>query len=891
MGWITFAVQAVLFAVNLIITYFINKEDEDEQKKASDFDDDSVPQVDQYSSVPWILGMNRMSAPNTLWVGGYNNAYRYRREKTNYFIFQSVEQKISGYQYYLSIDMAICLGPDVTLHEVYIDEARIWQGTATGDDSAATEHQIPHNQIFGGYNKGGGFLGQFRFWNGRFDPDFVAYTFTDQPAFQGKHYIKESDGSRVNFTPRTMLPRYNGIAHLLFDNCNIGESNRLRKAEFIVSRKTNDLGLANQPADVATGINPAEVLYQMLIDGWGGMDLDVADIDLPSLKAMGNTLTAENFYCHVKIPKKQKGSKIFQNIMDMVDGVAYQDSTDGKLKFKLIRDDYTIADLPVFDEEDIINVKQFSRTGWEETANEMRVQYRSLYADSDLIAIAQDPGGIANLGRIRSDLISMPFVYNPHLALEIAERELSQASVPLFSVEIEMNRMGFDLRPGDVFIFNWEDYGIQNMVLRIKDYEGGKLEDGTIVLKCVQDFFALNKVVFSDPPESMVEPAVPEVANVGHFQFVEMPRYLRQIFTEFSTKPIDYSRGIVVPIADKADDDNAGTSYDVYMGAKTGELDMRSILDLNYAPSMEVRLDTTRYSDIVPCHKFNGDFAAYDLTFQGSNLITPPPLHHDAIYVSEHGELMWLTTHNANQINQNPNTQVNLTFYRGILGSERTGLSAGDKIYHLTNENLDNVGILDNLASDGTVYAKFINHIGDNQQDETVVVERSMQLENLVNSPPRPIMEVNGSGIATQGAHENELLRLRRGREYTFRLSMADVNKFFMGMRSVSYPRSLPADIQSDGFTSWGFRAETLANGDFANNAIFTTNLPNNLKSSGVNLPLFNSNTYEWRITFNEAVGSSGWIAFDTYWLINRTGSTSGARISKQTFADIEIIA
>jgi alpha-tubulin suppressor-like RCC1 family protein len=52
--------------------------------------------------------------------------------------------------------------------------------------------------------------------------------------------------------------------------------------------------------------------------------------------------------------------------------------TDGKFHPKLIRDDYTVGDLPTIDEDVMLEEPTFNRKSWIDTLNEMKVQYSEI---------------------------------------------------------------------------------------------------------------------------------------------------------------------------------------------------------------------------------------------------------------------------------------------------------------------------------------------------------------------------------------------------------------------------------------------------------------------------------------------------------------------------------
>lgn len=104
MIWFTLA----LFAVSFIAVALLAPKPEIEDARAQDLDPNSFPRATEDSPVPLVLGCVRQRAPNTLWYGGFRAEAQKERVKTGIF---SSKKVTTGYKYYLTFDLGICLGP------------------------------------------------------------------------------------------------------------------------------------------------------------------------------------------------------------------------------------------------------------------------------------------------------------------------------------------------------------------------------------------------------------------------------------------------------------------------------------------------------------------------------------------------------------------------------------------------------------------------------------------------------------------------------------------------------------------------------------------------------------------------------------------------------------
>lgn len=124
MIWSTIA----LWVVSFLVTALLAPKPEFENARADDLDPNSFPQASENSPVPLVLGRARVNGPNTLYYGGFRAVPIKEKVKTGLFSSTTV---VKGYKYYLTVDMGICLGPQVWLKDIYVDEEAIEAGIET----------------------------------------------------------------------------------------------------------------------------------------------------------------------------------------------------------------------------------------------------------------------------------------------------------------------------------------------------------------------------------------------------------------------------------------------------------------------------------------------------------------------------------------------------------------------------------------------------------------------------------------------------------------------------------------------------------------------------------------------------------------------------------------
>jgi len=527
-----------LFVVSLAASLLLTPKAKFENARASGIDDLSFPRADEGAPVPLIFGRVLMRGPNTGWVGDFEAVPIKKKQKTGLF---SSKKVIVGYTYYVGLQLVLALGR-CTLHKIVMDKDTLWSGTASADGTLINVN-LPN--LFGGKEKGGGFIGNLRYYTGSVTQTVNAYL--------------------ASKTGAADTPAYRGFAYLVLEKCGIGESNQLRAIQMELSQYTNGLGLAGGIEQIGDDMNPMELLYQAFTLDWGGLDVTPDLLDIDSLKACAQTLFDESNGMSLCISAPNGGKELANEVLRQVDGLMYQDPLNGKMVMKLIRNDYDVDDLPVFDESNIIMIRSFTSKLWEDTVNQVRVKYTNReknYATGT--SMVQDMANINAQGRVRSITQSYPGIMNGTLSVEVATKDLSQSSVPLMSASIEMNREGAALRPGDPFLWAWDAYGLERVVMRVKNFDLGALNDNRIAVECNQDDFAVDLTVFAPPSgegSGIIPPSDPAVAAPS--RIVREGSYF---FATSSGMAIAADQSLIVVAAEAPTGSN---EYDIYTSVDT----------------------------------------------------------------------------------------------------------------------------------------------------------------------------------------------------------------------------------------------------------------------------------------------------------------------------------
>ena len=266
-----------------------------------------------------------------------------------------------------------------------------------------------------------------------------------------------------------------------------------------ISIESSVASIANATENVLES-NPAACLYHVLTDDWTGIGLDPDKIDVQSFHDVALVLYTEGNGFSMHIENSSKASKIIKEIIKQIDGVLYADPIDQRLTLALVREDYTVGTLPLFDDSNVVKVASYKETSWADTYNEVRVTYEDRIAEyEEKYAVAQDSANALANGRIKSIAVNFPGVKVASTANRMAARELQFYATPQTHVTLHINRQGATFTPGSVFRWSNAAYEITDMVLRIHKLSLSETDDGVIVVECTRDKYSDIASIFDDP--------------------------------------------------------------------------------------------------------------------------------------------------------------------------------------------------------------------------------------------------------------------------------------------------------------------------------------------------------------------------------------------------------
>jgi hypothetical protein len=400
-----------------------------------------------------------------------------------------------GYRYFMSLLSGLCRGPIDEFVEIQAAEKTAWSGVIT--DNALSSINAPN--LFGGEKKEGGLQGPFSVWMGG-DTQVL-------PGAQGSlPSVKGSIGTGT-------VSDFRGVVTVWYDGLVSAMNPYVKEWKFRVRRFRKGWwkGITWYPEKalilMADGqvkaMNGAHIIYECCTNPQWGRGLPSTRIDENSFIYAANKLCNEQFGICLAWYRKEDIDVFIQKICDLVGGVLYTDRETGLIVFKLVRDDYSVEDLPLFTPDTgLIDINEEDSASADASFNEVIGTGRSPINNQDFQVRAQNLAAFQSQQAVSSLDQDYRGIATKELLARIVLRDLRANSAGLKKYTVVLDRRGWRLAPGMPFRISDPKRGINNLVLRSGEIDDGNMLDGRITIKTVQDVFGL-------PSTSIVTPVEP----------------------------------------------------------------------------------------------------------------------------------------------------------------------------------------------------------------------------------------------------------------------------------------------------------------------------------------------------------------------------------------------
>lgn len=478
------------------------------QQQGLNFDENSIPTASEGESIPVLFGTRQIKASNVVAHGNYH-----WREMS----WGGKKNKKKAVRYYLSWHSILAVGRLDCIRNIMFDEVVIWgagykanvkvnDGNRPSDKYAAfnidnepqplTPQQqqgvpitfgvssnefiiIDEEDILGGREKEGGYSGgvQISFGDHNYTP----------PSWKTVYGNKD-------------VPLYRGTTNLFFNDFYFGLSPYLKPMSVIASRILYDWkGEKAQwyPEKAVINdldMNPAHIIREIIISRSPDYGLAFADnaIDEQSFREAADILYNEKFGLSLLWTGDDDAMDMIKQLENHIAGKVFPDRKSRKIKLKLYRDNYNFNSLRVLNYDTVKQLVSYKEATAEDLINHVAITYwdRERLKKGTVVqsnAALYDITGVTN-----AQPTNYPFICTQELAARVASRDLKMVSMPLAKLEIECNRLAFDVELGDIIRVNMEDDKIPDVAYRVMNltYDA---EMNYVKIQLLQDVFGFPK--------------------------------------------------------------------------------------------------------------------------------------------------------------------------------------------------------------------------------------------------------------------------------------------------------------------------------------------------------------------------------------------------------------
>jgi hypothetical protein len=256
-------------------------------------------------------------------------------------------------------------------------------------------------------------------------------------------------------------------------------------------------------------MNPAHILYEVYTNRENGLGVDRSMLDDAAFRAAALKLFNEGFGLCLGWKRSSGSLADFRDqITDHIGAYCGPDRNSGLITLKLIRDDYTVADLPLFDEDSgLLSIEEDETSSALIAPSQLFVEYTDAITGETRRARAVNQAIAQLQGGPSSETKSYPGIPTGDLAARVAQRDMRVKASNLRKYKVKLDRRGANIGPADPFRIRSLKRGIAEVVVRAGRIEDGTLANGAITITCLQDVFGLPSSSFvAVPPSGYVPP-------------------------------------------------------------------------------------------------------------------------------------------------------------------------------------------------------------------------------------------------------------------------------------------------------------------------------------------------------------------------------------------------
>jgi hypothetical protein len=336
--------------------------------------------------------------------------------------------------------------------------------------------------LFGGDNKEGGIKGKF----------LVRFGFPGQAAYT----VLQKRFGHAN------IPSYAGVVSVVMKNFYIGLNYYLKPMSYIVVRlrNTSEAGVLNTSPYIEPlpgQMNGVLIAKDLLTNTYYGLGIPSSRIG-----ASFDTVASAAFNLHYGFSfhfnEGKSIDELLKTICAHLNAVIYVDRHTNKYEIKLIKNDYNVGTLPVYNKTNTIRLTNLKQPLIGELFSKVTIKFTNSKT-FEPASVSRENAGLSSIqGGTNEKTIEFKGIQYQELAEHVAQRELDEVSSPTWSGEIEVTTLSYldstvtkELNLGDAFIIDKEvnPYIDRDLICRVAALDLGTVKNNVITISFVEDIF------------------------------------------------------------------------------------------------------------------------------------------------------------------------------------------------------------------------------------------------------------------------------------------------------------------------------------------------------------------------------------------------------------------
>jgi len=407
---------------------------------------------------------------------------------------------------------------------------------------------------------------------------------------------------------------YKETCYAVFNGCFIGDNvNQLPryKAKLIKTKYHNGVvwedSDGNDVSEFDGDVNPAVAIYDLLLNE---ARLSPEMMDMDSFKRAAVTLYQENLGISFMLSKERKVADWVQDILDTIDGILYYSPISGKYFLKLLRDDYDVDNLPVYDESLMKNI-ELTQSSWANVFTHFNLSYVDQRDGKEKTIAFVNNASLQVLGRKTEKNVKLPMISRDEVVHNIGGRYLAKYSRPFKQLKFKASFLDLpSLKVGDVFIFQNTLLDTKPTVFRIQKVAGDEDKTLEIEIEAAEDVFAYNKTI--------TKHATTEYSGMSAFNF-DITSKPEKYLIKDAAREMSYGRQLIIGCNKIKSTNELITDTEIKSGSGSQKLmpyfiytKLKDTIPEASSPNLIDREFTFRIVDV-----YN---AFYNITYSNSNI-------------------------------------------------------------------------------------------------------------------------------------------------------------------------------------------------------------------------------------------------------------------------------